>query len=225
METAALSLLCLVKGCRTEGWGTGVPKSVLDFGCSFGHLLDQFDDRWTTSGCDVVPALVDHVGAQGKHHVALSVDGLELAAESQGLVFAIDSLYCLSDPRPLLGKLHRVLSAEGHLVLRVTNRNQLWKGYLFVRRAMGRRTSLMPEVPHPVAGDAMLSFSLRSLRRLLRESGFEIVTTYRWERKPLSPLVRLRELIALIGHRLTGGLVDLNSGLVVVAKKRPNAAV
>jgi len=135
-------------------------------------------------------------------------------------VMAIDSIYLVEgDPQRLLSSLAAKLRPHGVMVIRTTNRNQIYR--LLAARwhaRPGRRGAPAP-VRYRIVGDAKFGFSERALARRLSPAGVEPVATHRWERRPRTG-PRLASDLGVLGlQRLSRGRIDLCPGLVTVARR------
>ena len=138
----------------------GLPV-LLDFGSAYGHLLRLAGEQgFHAVGVELNEDLVRACRKRG-----LTVyGGIDEVPGKVDVVTALDSLYCVADPRSLLAALRDKLQPGGVFLARVTNRN------LFAR--------LRAKFVHPgdfsVIGDATVSYSLKGIRKLLDSSGFRI---------------------------------------------------
>jgi SAM-dependent methyltransferase len=151
------------------------PMRILDIGCAAADLLQDLQGRFAAVGRGIIPLGIEvsaHLarlahetcaGMGGRVVFANAVDGAgQFAAESVDLVIMSSFLEHEAQPLVLLRKLHRVLSQDGLVVLKVPNFacvNRLLRG----GRWCGFR--------YP---DHVNYFTPTTLRRLALESGFEV---------------------------------------------------
>src|SRR5262249_36654995 len=134
---------------------------LVDFGCSYGHLLQAAEKPgYTAVGIELNEDLVTQCRARGLNvqpslaHLSGAVDVFTL----------IDSLYCVPNPREILLSIRRGLAPAGMLVIRVTNRNQ----YARIRNSFARDNDFS------ILGDCTIGYSHHGIRRLLASAGFVI---------------------------------------------------
>ena len=198
------------------------PEVVLDFGCSYGHLLDIFADGGAhTIGIEISPQMVQRIKREWRHQVYSTVEDTNIADDSVDLIVAIDSIYCCggSDPTELLATFCRKLRRGGILIARITNRNQIHRFYAFRWHVLHGRFCVPAPIPYRICGDAMLNFSERALISRFPHAGLRKVAAYRWERKRKRPLEYVRDAAVLVAYYVSAGRIDICPGLVIVAEK------
>jgi SAM-dependent methyltransferase len=208
-------------GLAVEQLGRG-PESVLDFGCAHGHLLDlcAAGGASTTVGVEIAPQLVETLRRAGRHRVFASATDPGIPDASFDVVMAIDSIYLVEgDPQRLLSSLAAKVRPGGVMVIRTTNRNQIYRLLAATWHARGGRRGVPAPVRYRIVGDAKFGFSERALARRLSPAGFEPVAAHRWERRRRTPPRLATDLGALALHRLSRGRIDLCPGLVTVARR------
>jgi SAM-dependent methyltransferase len=189
------------------------PKSCLDFGCSYGHLLlllrDMGCETYGIEQCDQARKMCQRHG----FHVYPSVDELDGSLQFD-LITLIDSLYYVSDPRLLLSDLRKRLTDNGRMLIRIANRNWILNSL----NRLGRREYFASWL-----GDATIGYTRRTLDVLLRNTGYRIVGTHYWEPgKQHSDL--LRRMFYLTSSVITSaslGSVVISPGITVIAAKQP----
>lgn len=200
------------------------PESVLDFGSSYGHLLDVAADRGAaTIAVEVTPHIVAKLRREGRHRVYESVPHPEIAPNSVDAVFVIDSLYLAQDAGSLLNALAETLRPGGVMITRTTNRNAIHRMASWWHR-LGHGTDQPAPISYRLCGDAKLGFSERALVPRLAKAGLRRVAAYRSERKPVSPVAWIRNGLALAAYHATLRSVDLCTGVVLVSRKTGPAA-
>lgn len=197
------------------------PQIVLDFGCSYGHLLDVFKPmKADTIGIEVNSQLRQMVADKGHHQVFATIGDCTCAEASIDIILAIDSLYYHGgNPAEPLGEFYRMLRPGGLLVLRTTNRNFLHRLYAscwHLRHGQFRKPA---PASKQFAGDGRFGFSQRVLTRLLRQQGFQRIVAYRREHKPKSFPVRCFDIAAMAIYYASFKTIDANTGLVLIASK------
>jgi 2-polyprenyl-3-methyl-5-hydroxy-6-metoxy-1,4-benzoquinol methylase len=186
----------------------------LDFGCSYGHFLELLKDQGcSATGIEFIAPLRAHCAAKGLV-VFESLDALKEAAPGErfDLIAIIDTLYHVSDPNWLMASLRELLCDDGLLLIRVTSRH----GMIWWLRNLFRRTHL----PYQVLGDATITYSKKTIDRLLAKHGFTVVERHYWERGKRDELkFTTYSLVTVFLQWITGGLIALAPGLIVLARK------
>jgi SAM-dependent methyltransferase len=198
------------------------PEAVLDFGCSYGHLLDMFaEDGAETFGVDVSPQMIEKIKGEGRHRIFRTIEDPDIPDGSIDLITAIDSIYCCPENNPanIFAAFGRKLKADGVIITRTTNRNQVFKLYAASWHLLHGQLGKPAPIPYRICGDAILNFSERSLLKSLAQTGIEKTAAYRLEQKRKRRLERLRDAIALGIYYVSMGLIDICPGLVLVAKR------
>jgi len=137
-------------------------QMLVDFGCSYGHLLEQAKlQGFNTIGIEIAKDVRRSCTERG---LAVYESMAELPDEYADVVTFIDSLYCLTNPLEALREAARLLKPSGLVLVRVTNRNWMVK----VRKLVGIRDLT-------VLGDAVVSYSPLAIRYLLSTAGFSSI--------------------------------------------------
>jgi len=198
------------------------PTEVLDFGCSYGHLLDVFADKGAhTLGIEVSPQMIQKIKKEGRHQVSPSLQEADIVDASLDIIIAIDSIYCCgqSDPTDLLASFSRKLRPGGILITRTTNRNLVHRLYTLRWHLFHGRWKLPAPIPYHVCGDAMFNFSERALVSRYAAAGLTGVTAYRWEKKRKRLMEYIRDVGMVVMYYASVKKIDLCPGLVLVARK------
>jgi SAM-dependent methyltransferase len=199
------------------------PEAVLDFGCSYGHLLDMFaEDGAETLGVDVSPQMFDKIKHEGRHRIYRTIEDPGIGDNSVDLITAIDSIYCCveNEPANIFAAFSRKLKADGVIITRTTNRNQVFKAHAALWHLLHGQLGRPAPIRSRICGDAILNFSERSLLKSLEKSALKKVATYRLERKKKRRFEYLRDAIALGLYYMSMGQIDICPGLVLVVKKQ-----
>lgn len=146
------------------------PASVLDIGCAFGYFLDVAISRgWTAEGVEVssfaAAKAIETAGAR-VHTGTLKDAVIEAASFDAATMW--DMLEHSFDPRGELIEANRILKMGGYLFLSVPDAGSL------LARLMGPRWFGFKS-----AAEHNYFFSRKTLRQLLEETGFEVVTMTR----------------------------------------------
>lgn len=112
--------------------------TVLDIGCSFGHLLRALERRgWRTTGIEPSPVAAAY--AEGLIRGTVLRGGFEEAALAPGSFDAVVSLYVLehvSDPRAFMQKVFDVLAPGGEAIIRIPYTRPLFPLNRLLRRPL-----------------------------------------------------------------------------------------
>ena len=132
----------LLRYCRA------VPEdaAILDVGCGDGfhlRLLREYGGAgWRVEGVDIDRRAVERAASDGLTIHEGTIEGLDLPANHYDVVYAIQTIEHVADPRGMLGAIYRVLKPGGRLVLVTDNtgsvdfglfRRSYWGGYHFPR--------------------------------------------------------------------------------------------
>jgi len=136
---------------------------VLDVGCGTGALLDAVQPGYGV-GVDLSPAMVRRA-AERFPRLSFRVGDAEALApgETFDRVLMVDLLEHLGDPRSALASARRLCDDSGRLV--VLAANPAWQSILHLSERLGLK---MPEGEHRWLRP-------REIRRLLEETGFEVM--------------------------------------------------
>ena len=156
----------------------GGPGKVIDFGCSYGFLMDCFADRgWQVAGVEISTNCQEYIRQhRADYRVETSLDAFEPG--SVDAVTAIDSLYCVEDPAATLRRIFELLRPGGALWGRVTARNFHLRVAARLRKWRGACREGVPHLPSSLAGDAKTGFSRKSAGRMLEQCGFERIRMF-----------------------------------------------
>jgi SAM-dependent methyltransferase len=189
-------------------------RRVLDFGCSYGHLLVEFAARgWEPVGIDSTARALDVARTNlPEARLCATLDEMK----GMGLVhaaMAIDVLYFLDRPDDVLRQIRELLVPDGRIAIRVTNRAWLyqvlrWSGQM-------RRSGLI------MMGSSHWAFTRRGVVSLLERSGFKDIRFEESERGKGSPdLTRRAYYLVSEGlASLTGGRLAVQGGIFAVARR------
>jgi len=142
----------------------------LDIGCGTGLFLSLAREKgWDVQGVEISHQAVEIARSQyGLPVLEGGIEGLSFPDESFDLVTLWNVLDFLEDPKGALLKLQRILKKGGVLFIRVINiRFHLWVYRLWRLMYPGGEGEVPPTVFH------IYNFSEGTLRRMLKQSGFE----------------------------------------------------
>ena len=153
-----------------EGLTAG--RSLLDVGAHCGFFLDVARSRgWRTTG--VEPSPVTSALAQERFGLDVhcgTLDDLPLPAASFHVVTLVDVFEHMPDPRRTLEQIGRLLCFGGRLFIKVPNVR-----YVIAKYRLLRRSRLVDDAFD--AREHLVHYSIATLGRLLRMTGFEIEET------------------------------------------------
>ena len=134
---------------------------LLDVGCGAGNLLAAArKNGWNAQGLDVSAGAVKHVRDAGFQVFEGELQDAAFPAEHFDVVTAAELLEHLIDPQPLLQEVARILRPGG----------LLWTTTPHARGLSGRMLGLKWRCIWPP--EHLQLFSIRGLRKLLRDAGF-----------------------------------------------------
>ncbi len=139
---------------------------ALDLGTAFGILLELLREVGAKpEGVEIVPALRELARSRG---LVIHEDLSKLPPQSFELISAIDSFYYMNDPHATLVRLKELITQDGILIMRLTNRT--W--YFNIARALGFAIS-------PARfDDIKFNYSVKGAVRLLERSGYCVERIY-----------------------------------------------
>ena len=194
---------------------------LLDVGCSYGGFLQQAKQHgYRVIGMDIAGPVVEQMRADGFDcHVAASVDDLRIPNGSLDVVSVLDSNYYWPNQIPELRAIRRKLRPGGLLVMRVADKSWMLTCGLAVMRWLPR---LGDRLSRRAVNDHRVSIPVRSLLRIARSEGFEIL--YASPRGALhsrqtSAAVRLMFVCGYLWWRATGRY--LAPGCLILGRKTP----
>jgi len=181
--------------------------SLLDFGSSYGHLLDLAKDKGVQPvGIELNEDLIASCREKG-----LTVyKQLNDVSKKVDVVTMIDSLYCVPNCKAILNDIKGVLKPDGILLVRITNRN-LYAKFLKKYIHKGDLSAI---------GDATISYSFKGIKKLLVLTGFKVIKVIpdygRGKRLGFKKYLYYR--FSYILTLLTGKRIVLTPGIIIVAK-------
>jgi 2-polyprenyl-3-methyl-5-hydroxy-6-metoxy-1,4-benzoquinol methylase len=189
---------------------SGSLTNWLDFGCSYGHLLEYLTGRdIECSGIEISEEVRDFAQKKG----LMVFENLDDLPEEKkfDVISLIDSIYYSNEPVKLIKSIYARIQQNGLIVIRITNRNWLAKVKKFVFR----------REPGLALGDATISYSKKSISFLLERNGFRILKVSNNE-KGKSMDFRIRVFYSLTGIicAISFGFINLSPGFIVIAEKK-----
>lgn len=196
----------LMKIIMSEGTGG---KALLDIGCSYGHMMEIFQDKgkYDVYGLEINKVLRDQLTKRGfKVFESLK----EIREMNYDVVTMIDSLYYFESPVEIIKDIRKHLKDDGLLLVRVINR--AWLINLYVKLGM--------RIPYILMGDAKVAFTHKAMNELMRSNGFIIERVIVSEAGKIHSsfikrvFYKLTELVSRVGFLVSPGLI------YVVRKKK-----
>lgn len=184
----------------------------LDFGCSYGHFIEFLKSKnMNSDGIEINEGVRKYAQSKG-----LTIfEGIEELPEEKhyDVISLIDSIYYSDEPVELIRKLYSKTRENGLLVLRITNRNWL---------AKLKKRLLRKEIGSAL-GDATMSYSKKSITKLLKNNGFKIVNITCIEKgKSINTPTKIFYRLTAFLNTLSMGIINISPGLIIIARK--NAA-
>lgn len=157
----------------TQYHNDGLPKRVLDIGCSTGFLLDYFNEQksgWLAEGIELNPSAYQFGIDRGLQIHNVSIENFKVN-EKYSAITLFDVLEHLADPIQVLGKIKDMLHDGGNIFIYVPNYNSATKEILGIENS------------HFIWPTHHLTyFTPDSLRMFLEKAGFEV---FFWETQGL----------------------------------------
>lgn len=181
----------------------------LDFGCSYGHLIEFLKEKNIESvGIEISQEVYQYALKKGLT-IYSSIEKLP-EGKKYDVISLIDSLYYCDKPINIIRGLYDRTKQNGLLILRITNRNWLAKlKKVFLKKEIGL-----------ALGDATISYSRKSISCLLENNGFKILKISSSEKgKSMAIKIKIFYILTSILNILSNGLINLSPGLIVIAKK------
>ncbi len=146
-----------------------LPRTFLDIGCATGMLIESMKKwGWDARGVDVCRESAEY----GRKHrgVDIFAGTLEEAAFPAGFFHAVHFSHLIEhvpDPRGLLAEVRRILAPGGYAVITTPN-------------VAGFQARLFGKAWRSAIADHLVLFSAKTLKRLIREEGFEVQQSVTW---------------------------------------------
>lgn len=196
---------------KTKVWNSKI-INWLDYGCSYGHFVDFLNGENISSYGIEISDDVRHYGNSKGLKIYKKFEELPQNKTFDVISF-IDTFYYSLYPGFLLTMAFSLLSENGLLVIRDTNRNWLVKYDKYIRRKE-TCTALI---------DHVIGYSKKSMSYLLRNNGFEILeTTFKEKGKYRSKMDNFLFSVATVFYKLSFGFINFMPGLIIIARKNPN---
>ncbi|MGC2064434.1 MAG: class I SAM-dependent methyltransferase [Thermodesulfovibrionales bacterium] len=194
-------------------------SALLDIGCSYGGFLQRArKDGYRVRGLDIVPEAVEYVRSQGiACDSAGSVGELDIPENSLEIISVLDCNYYWPSQTKELRAIHSLLRKNGLLVMRVVDMSWAMQIGLWLRRWFPNAGQRLCE---KAVYDHRVSVPVRSLLRVVRQAGFEIIYTSPRDAMPFrhnSLKVKTAYAIGQLAWRITG--YNLAPGFVFLARK------
>jgi SAM-dependent methyltransferase len=195
-------------------------STLLDVGCSYGGFLQRAErEGYQVRGIDIVPEAVEYVRSQGiACDCAKSVEDLDIPEYSQVIISVLDCNCYWPSQRKELRALHSRLCPGGLLVMRVVDTSWAVQIGFWLCRWFPKVGQHLCE---KAVYDHRVSIPVRSLMRVVKQEGFEIIYTSPRDAMPSrynSLKVRIAYAIGHFAWRVAGCFVA--PGCVFLARKR-----
>jgi SAM-dependent methyltransferase len=149
-------LITLIQGFHKSG-----QHALLDFGCSYGHLMDIAARRGLTcAGVEVVDQLRERLRPRYAMYKTLE----EVGEERFDAITCIDSLYCSPNPVADMVQMAHLLKDDGVMVVRIANRAPLLRLMLLLHGTF----------TNDQIGDQLFAFNDKAVRLLAGKAGLAV---------------------------------------------------
>jgi 2-polyprenyl-3-methyl-5-hydroxy-6-metoxy-1,4-benzoquinol methylase len=144
-------------------------RAILDVGCATGALLEILKDRgWEATGVEICTSAQAYARAVRNLDVrSLPLRENHFPCHTFDVVLASHLIEHLNDPRAFIREVHRILFPGGYFLLTTPNIGG-FQARLFKNRW---RSAIF---------DHLFLFSIKTLSRLLRDCGFDVVRVCTW---------------------------------------------
>lgn len=177
---------------------------LLDIGCGYGYFIETMERcGWHAEGIDPSSTTVAFAGQNGLKVTETTIDEASFPDGSFNAVTMFYVLEHLTDPLAALKKVERMLVPGGVAVIRVPHTTPLVR----VLSIFGIKNNLYDPPFH------LYDFSAASLRRIIKNSGFETVTVRPGE--PTLPPSFLQKLISVSTGYAAKFLYQISSGHIL----------
>ncbi|MBN1352374.1 class I SAM-dependent methyltransferase [candidate division KSB1 bacterium] len=188
-------------------------KRLLDVGCSYGAFLEMAEEHgWEAYGVEISSKAYSYAVEQRKLNIQnCTLESAEYPDDYFSVVTLWDVVEHLDDPLSTLREIHRVLKADGVLMIFTINQKSLINavGHLIYALSFKKIVSplvLLYDIHHN------FFFNKRTLEHLLKQAGFDRRLKIawmdskieRWQSVPIPPLLSLGTKILDFAARLMG---------------------
>lgn len=143
-------------------------KRMLDIGCAIGQLPEYFENKgWDAMGVDLSEEMIKHGHRLGRKLIHGTIFDIE-KENYFDLIHTSNVLEHVLDPDLWLEQINNLLKKDGVLILTTPNSASL------------QRHIKVEEWRHIVNEDHIQIFNKSNLRKLLINSGFEIIEHFTW---------------------------------------------
>jgi 2-polyprenyl-3-methyl-5-hydroxy-6-metoxy-1,4-benzoquinol methylase len=176
---------------------------ILDVGCSYGHLMMAAAEKGIKAdGVEINDIFRERLKARGFH---VYKDLFEVSERYDVITF-IDSFFYFQNPLEVLKKCKELLTEDGILLLRLTNRNWLARF----------RLKLLKRNDVSALGDTTHSYGIKSISRALNVTGFRIKYIQLFEKGRMK---KMFHLLAYLLAVMTFNKLVLIPGFIVIADR------
>lgn len=138
-------------------------RRMLDVGCHIGVMVELAQEHgWEAWGVEPSTWASEHARSRGLHIITGTLTDAQLPENYFDLVTMWDVIEHLSDPAREIGNAYRVLKPGGILAIHTINIESLFA------RLLGKRWPWLMEMH-------LYFFSPRTLKRLMEQSGYEVI--------------------------------------------------
>jgi len=142
--------------------------NVLDIGCATGALLAYLKDRqWRVTGVEISPCAKYAREERGLDVRDIPLEKIKFPSFSFDVVLASHLIEHLNNPRSFLTETHRILKDNGFCFITTPNIS----GFQAKLFGAGWRSAIF---------DHLYLFSIKTLSKLLKRTGFKIESVHTW---------------------------------------------
>ena len=182
--------------------------TLVDFGSAYGHLLEICrESRFNAIGIELNQNMIAHCRQKG----LIVYSDLNELTDAVDIFTLIDSLYYIYNPKEILKLIREKLSSNGIMVVRLTNRNL----YAKIQNLFKYNKD------YSIIGDATISYSVKTAKKLFELTGFEIINIIPdtgKSKKELGWKTRFFYFLTSFFTMLTFNLFVLTPGVIFVAR-------
>ena len=183
--------------------------TLADFGSGHGHLLEIAKKKgFQAIGIDQNQELVNYCNQKGLR----VVNTLKQLKEPVDVFTIIDSLYYVPQPRETVRQIVDQLKPGGLIIIRVSNRHHFLRTRNFFKH----------DNDYSILGDAIVSFSVKSITKLFTDAGMEVVELLPdtgQGKEIASAATWIVYKLSAFATKIMGNRMILSPGVIFIARK------
>ena len=144
-------------------------KTFLDIGCATGMLISWLKEKgWMVQGVDICRSSALYgIRERGLNISIGTLESLKYKEENFSVIHCSHLIEHLTDPKAFLKEINRILKKDGYLILSTPNVD-------------GFQAKLFKEDWRSAIADHMYLFSKKTLKTLLKSTGFKVIKYKTW---------------------------------------------